>query len=370
MSLFGRQGNQKHFSNKSNTPKMKKKILVIEDNQEVRENITELLELSEFTTYAAENGKEGVRLAVENLPDLIICDVMMPELDGYGVLRILSNNPKTKLIPFIFLTAKAEKDDFRKGMNLGADDYLTKPFDDSELLSAVEMRLKKHEHVQQHIIATPTAFIDEEAGMKALEELAREQEIRSYHKKDIIYQEGEYPKQLFFVKQGKVKTVKANEDGKELILSLYGEKDFIGFLPFIQSTKYRESAVALEDTELFIIPQKEFLDLLQTNANVTGYLFKHLAQEVVEKGEQLIELAYNSVRKRVADALLRLQKHYQHDDDQFSMAIQRDDLASLVGTAKETVIRTLSDFKEEGLIDIRGSRITIIDETGLKEMLN
>lgn len=349
---------------------MKKRLLVIEDNPEVRENVVELLQLSDFEVHAAENGKEGVRLATEHIPDLILCDVMMPELDGYGVLRILSGNPKTKFIPFIFLTAKAERDDFRRGMSLGADDYLTKPFDDSDLLAAIELRLKKHEQLQPRNVTAGSTFINEEDGIKALQALTDEQEVRNYHKKDAVYHEGDYPKQLFYLKRGKVKTIKVNDDGKELILSLYGEGDFIGFLPFIQSTKYSDSAVALEDSELCAIPQREFMELMQSNPHVIGYILRHLAREVVEKGEQLIDLAYNSVRKRVADALLRLQRRYKGNEEaHFSMAIQRDDLASLVGTAKETVIRTLSDFKEEGLVDIRGSRITIVREQGLRDMI-
>ncbi|MCB0644427.1 MAG: response regulator, partial [Phaeodactylibacter sp.] len=96
-----------------------KKILVIEDNEDVRENLEEILELSNYEVYLAENGKKGVELALTHQPDLILCDVMMPELDGYGVLHILGKKPATSDIPFIFLTAKAEKSDFRKGMNLG-----------------------------------------------------------------------------------------------------------------------------------------------------------------------------------------------------------------------------------------------------------
>lgn len=120
-----------------------KTILFIEDNFEMRENTTEILELAGYKVESAENGKVGVDLALKHLPDLIICDVMMPELDGYGVLHILSKNSKTAGIPFIFLTAKSEKEDFRKGMNLGADDYITKPFDDVELMDAIETRFKK-----------------------------------------------------------------------------------------------------------------------------------------------------------------------------------------------------------------------------------
>lgn len=105
-----------------------KKILVIEDNLEVRENLEEILELYGYDVETAENGKIGVHKALEKQPDLILCDVMMPELDGFGVLNILSRKDKTNGIPFVFLTAKSEKEDWRRGMNLGADDYITKPF--------------------------------------------------------------------------------------------------------------------------------------------------------------------------------------------------------------------------------------------------
>ena len=122
---------------------MKNKILLIEDNPDMRENTAEILELSGYEVTTAENGKIGVDLAQRTKPDLIICDVMMPVLDGYGVLYLLSKDNETAGIPFIFLTAKAERSDFRKGMEMGADDYVTKPFDDVELLNAVESRLRK-----------------------------------------------------------------------------------------------------------------------------------------------------------------------------------------------------------------------------------
>src|SRR4051812_33462814 len=109
-----------------------KKILLIEDSREMRENTAEILELANYNVITAANGKIGVEYAVKELPDLIICDIMMPELDGYGVLYMLGKNPATASIPFIFLTAKAEKTDLRKGMSMGADDYLTKPFEEME----------------------------------------------------------------------------------------------------------------------------------------------------------------------------------------------------------------------------------------------
>jgi len=348
-----------------------KKILIIEDNPDVRENTAEILELSNYEIICAENGKEGVKLASEQFPDLIICDVMMPELDGFGVLRILSQNPVTSHIPFIFLTAKTEKSDFRKGMSLGADDYITKPFDDVELLNAIEVRLKKHALFLKAQGPNGTGFINPERGMEALMNLAKDREQRTYRKKDYIFKEGEYPKQVFFLNKGKVKTYKSNDDGKELIMSLYKEGDFLGFLPMLQSTTYPETSVALEDCVISIIPQKDFFDLLHNNASVASSFLQSLAQELTEKEGQLIDLAYNSVRKRVADALVRLLNRYKEEGQNiFTIAILRDDLASMVGTAKETVIRTLSDFKEEGLVDIKGSKITILEEKKLCNMLN
>src|SRR5205085_309528 len=108
-----------------------------------------ILELTGYKTFTAENGKRGVDLAIKEKPDLIICDIMMPELDGYGVLHLLRKNADTQGIPFIFLTAKIERSDFRKGMEMGADDYITKPFEDIELLNAIEVRLRKNEVLEK-----------------------------------------------------------------------------------------------------------------------------------------------------------------------------------------------------------------------------
>src|SRR6185436_2242116 len=128
-----------------------KKILLIEDNDDIRNNTAEILELSNYKVIVAENGKIGAEKAIEHKPDLIICDIMMPELDGYGVLHAVQRNDAIKNTPFIFLTAKTERSDLRKGMESGADDYITKPFDGTELLNAVSSRLKKIDLLKQDI---------------------------------------------------------------------------------------------------------------------------------------------------------------------------------------------------------------------------
>ena len=122
-----------------------KKILVIEDEPEMRRNITQLLRYHDYEPLAAANGREGVEVARREMPDLILCDVMMPELDGYGVLQALQGDARLARTPFIFLTAKGEKNDLRSGMNLGADDYLTKPVAHADLLRAIETRLRRSE---------------------------------------------------------------------------------------------------------------------------------------------------------------------------------------------------------------------------------
>jgi DNA-binding NarL/FixJ family response regulator len=124
-----------------------KRILVIEDEPEMRRNLVTLLRLESFHPLAAPNGRAGVELARQEAPDLILCDVMMPGLDGHGVLRELHNAPATMNIPFIFLTARGERSDVRTGMNLGADDYLTKPVDKADLLRAIRTRLARAEQL-------------------------------------------------------------------------------------------------------------------------------------------------------------------------------------------------------------------------------
>ena len=126
-----------------------KKILVIEDEPDMRRNISALLRYYEYEPIVADNGRAGIEVARRESPDLILCDVMMPEMDGYGVLQALQTDVQLARIPFVFLTAKGEKDDLRSGMNLGADDYLTKPVANADLVRAIETRLRRSEQQVQ-----------------------------------------------------------------------------------------------------------------------------------------------------------------------------------------------------------------------------
>lgn len=346
-----------------------KKILVIEDNIAVRENLVEILELSNYEVFDAENGKIGVQKALSNTPDLILCDVMMPELDGFGVLHILEKNTQTATIPFIFLTAKSEALDRRKGMNLGADDYITKPFDDVELLAAIEMRLKKNERVQSNFEGGQEGFgtfFNLSKGQRDLEALSDDREFRKFSKKQLIFEEGQYPKQLFLIASGKVKAYRTNEFGKEFITAIYGKGDFIGHQALIADTQYAESASALEDTEISIIPKEDFFGLLYNNRNFSGQFIKMLNTTLLHKNKQMLSLAYDSIRKRVSETLLHLDTAYEGK----GINLMREDLSNMVGTAKETLIRTLTEFKNDQLIDIQDRKIIILDREELEQMIN
>lgn len=350
------------------------KILVIEDNQEIRENIAEILELSNYDVSTAANGKIGVEKALEILPDLIVCDIMMPVLDGYGVLHAIHKNEQIKNTPFIFLTAKSERIDFRKGMELGADDYITKPFDSTELLNAIDSRIKKSELIKSDFVGGIRglqSLVSISSGKSQLNELIINSDSNSYKKKQTIYSEGNHPRVLYYIQKGKVKIVKINNDGKELIIDLFKEGDFFGEIALIQNSVYKESAVTMDDCELVLIQKDEFENLLNSSKEVSHFFLKLLSNNISTREHQLLNLAYNSLRKKVADTIILIQNKYKDENSEnFKIDISRDNLASLAGTATESLIRTLSDFKSEKLIEIEGGCIKILNEHKLKNILN
>ncbi len=341
-----------------------KKILLIEDNDNVRENTAEILELSNYEVIMAENGKIGVEKALEYLPDLIICDIMMPVLDGYGVLHSVHKNDTIKNTPFIFLTAKTERGDFRKGMELGADDYITKPFSGTELLNAVDSRLKKVELLKQELspgIEGLQYLMQASVGKDYLKLLAEDRNINKYKKKEMVYSEGNHPNRLYYVLKGKIKTYKSNDNGKELVTEIFSAGDFLGYVAMLEGVVYKDSAAAMEETELAVIPREDFDELINNNKEVAQKFIRLLAKNISEKENQLVNIAYNSLRKKVADALLMLYKKYhQTAETSDALIISRGSLATIAGTAKESLIRTLSDFRNEKIIEMNGDGSIVI----------
>ena len=349
-----------------------KTILVIDDNADIRDNTAEILELGGYRVLRAENGKKGVDAALKEKPDVIVCDIMMPELDGYGVLHLLRKHEETQYTPFIFLTAKTERSDLRKGMEMGADDYITKPFEDIELLNAVEVRLKKAAILDQSYGPDATGiaqFLKDVKDAGLLKELSEKYNIETYAKKNSLYQEGKRPRFLYYVVKGKIKAFRTHEDGKEYITDLFSVGDFIGYSAIIEDRNYDDSAVILENAEVMQIPKEDFLQMIYNDISIAGKFIRLITQNVKEKEERLLNLAYSSLRKRVAKALVDIQHKFNPGNEAKQIEISREDIAQYIGTATESLIRTLSDFKAEKLIEIREGKIIIPDASKLRNLL-
>lgn len=341
-----------------------KKILLIEDDVTVRENTAELLELSDYEVVAAANGKQGLEKAKVELPDIIVCDIMMPELDGYDVLTNLSKDSKTSSIPFIFLSAKTEHKDIRRGMDLGADDYLTKPFEETELLSAIESRIAKVEILKSQ---TKEPEEDKVQNLAAFREMMRQRERVQHKAGDVIYEEGKSSLHFYMVERGVIKAHKFDSRGKEMITEIYKEGDFFGNLSFNKSSAYGEYTTAIEDSLLYVASKEDFAEILKQNSNIGMELLEEVSDHLLGVKEQLLEIAYASVRRKTARTIL-LFAHKIKKNPLHSIRISRSDLAGVAGIASETLIRTLSDFKKEGLIEIEGRNVKLIDAEKLEKI--
>jgi DNA-binding response OmpR family regulator len=347
-------------------------ILLIEDDADMRENTAELLELADYRVLKAENGRRGVELARKETPDLVLCDIMMPELDGYGVLHMLGRDPATAEVPFIFLSAKAERGDVRKGMELGADDYLTKPFEESELLNAVEGRLRRSGLFRKGFdggVDGLNKFMDQARGLEALKDIGRDRKTRKVPRKEMLFHEGDELRYVPYLVEGKVRTFKINNDGKEFVTGLHSPGEFIGYMGLLENGRAMESAEVLEDGEIALIPREDLLSLLYKDRDVSIRFIKMLAQDVKEKEKHLLQLAYASVRQRVAQALLRVQGQFADGQNaHLGIRMSREDLASIVGTATESLIRCLTELKEEGVVETQGRDIRIVDKARLEKL--
>lgn len=338
-----------------------KKVLLIEDDDIVRENTAEILELANYQVETAKNGRIGIEKAKIFLPDVILCDIMMPEIDGYGVLQIHSREPLISKIPFIFITAKTEHSEVRKGMNLGADDYILKPFKESELFSAIESRLKRREAFENN-----SNLNINEHTLKSIDDLLTPENLEIFQKENTIYSEGNSSKYLYFIKKGEVKTFKITSDGKELITGMFKEGDYFGHSSFFIKSPHSENAVGISNCTIYKILKEDIIDLIENNHLFAFEFIERLSENVKEVKEQLLQMAYGSVRKKTAATLLNLAKKSSSENE---IKISRSDLASLTGIAKETLIRTLTDFKDEELISTSRNIVKIICLNKLKKIL-
>jgi len=339
-------------------------ILLIDDAVDLRENISELLGLAGFTVIQASDGKEALGLLKKCRPDLILCDILMPDVNGYEVLQIIRNNPDMINIPFIFTTSKSEAVDLRKGMSLGADDYLIHPIIDEDLFNAISVRLKrscdfKEKYTERskkiiNLISDTTNFNDilSSSPFKA---------IRKIHARGMIYLEGDTVNFVYCILKGKVETFKTNQEGKDIITALYKEGDIFGHASFLEDC-HKESCIATEESEIICIPREEFLQILSSNSGVALKFIKSISSHYLEEGAKKLEIAYNSSRKRIADALLFYNQKYNESCKE-DFHFDRSDIAALAGVAKESVSRALTDFSERGLIEVnvKTGNVKILD---------
>lgn len=258
-------------------------------------------------------------------------------------------------------------------MELGADDFITKPFEEAELLRAIEARLQKHNREKDGRNGSADGFLslmNDARSLEAFKEAAGEGLIFDFQKREYVYREGNQPRYVYFIESGKVKTVLLSNDGKELMTGLYGEGDIFGHIAMLEEAEYTESAIAVEPVRLYALNKADFFSLLGTHPGASAKFIRIMASQLVEAEDKLLRLAYDSVRKRVAEALVEVYRTYSLSNGKKEIEISRQELASYVGTATETVIRTLSSFKQEGLINIVQSNIVIKDLAGLIRMKN
>jgi len=350
-----------------------KTIVLIEDDTVLRETTAEILELENYTVFTASDGLKGVELTKKIVPNLIICDIMMPGMDGYSVFDILSKHDDTKRIPFIFMSAKTEIKDIRKGMDLGADDYLTKPIGEELLLSAIESRLAKVALLKEvEIIENPSEKKESEYGpINNINQLKNYfcdyGTSKKYKKGEIIYNEENYSNHIYLIYKGKIKSYKLHEQGKELITSIHKEDDFFGFSSFMSQSKNYESTKAIEDTEVLVVPRSDLQNIVKNSYELSNEIFQMLNENLTEVKDRLLQMAYGSMRRKTANTILSFIEKMNFKP-LHGINISRQDLANVAGMATESLIRTLSDLKKDGIIEVNGRNIKILDLEKLKNI--
>jgi CRP-like cAMP-binding protein len=344
-----------------------KKILVIDDQALHRNTVVSLLEMANYDVEQAKNGKEGIEKALTLVPDLILCDIIMPELDGFGVQKLLLSHPQTRSIPFVFLSAKDNPEDIRLGMRSGSDDYLTKPVNQTDLLASVEVRIAKIRQQNSFTEMQNNAFNEEKnllTNMKEISTSAREKHIL---RKEKVYQEGDVAHYVYWVISGTIKTSKTDYYGKSYITDIFSSGSFFGHLPFQHHSEYNETAIALETSVIGMIPKKDFLAAVYRKPELNQYILQLTSQQLQDKNNRLLQLAYASVRERVALVLLKYASITSRELD--LPTISREDLASIVGTTKESLVRTLSEMKKDGLLELKGREIAVLSPQELMKSI-
>jgi CheY-like chemotaxis protein/CRP-like cAMP-binding protein len=305
-------------------------ILVIEDDELVRESILAVLDSKGFQVLSAENGLLGVQLAEAHLPDLILCDILMPGLDGYEVLSALSSNPDTQGIPFIFLTAKVEKANWRKAMKMGADDYLTKPFTAEELLEAIAGRFKR----QMLLTTSSTSKRKSSVGVEP-------PIFRFAINQDIPLQQDSF----WQVRHGLVKLTALLVEGEEIVIGW-------AIAPMIFGTSTIFPVVHFEAKA---IGKVELTQFSAQDLSASPQLVKALLPRIHQSDALLAVCGQRRADDRLKGLLLLLKKELGEptpEGTRLKVRFTHQELASTIGTARATVTLLLNEFKQNGWIAV------------------
>ncbi len=343
----------------------KSKILIIEDNTEMRENISEILDLAGYEVTNAEDGLKGIQAARTHKPHLILCDIMMPNLDGFGVLKIKQQDELLKNIHLIFLTAKAEREDFRKGMNLGAEDYLLKPFEDSDLLEVIENKLNKYKTLALNSTSKLLSGLiqfEEFESLDIIQDLLSKSSPKEFVKKSRLWQIQDNVNSIFYLESGLAKEVMDTVGGKEFIIDFHSSPGFTG-LTYLFQSKYPSYAELIDSAIIKALPKKSLEEIILKENLLTSYLH-YINKLSLVQNQRLAINSFGNVREKLAFHLCQL-------DDKLKLShthISREDFASYCGVAKETLIRTLTEFKDEKLIRLEQDGIIILQRQKLNSL--
>lgn len=344
------------------------RILLIEDDLSLRENTQEMLELAGHKVFSAEDGEAGLQQALKNAIDLILCDILLPGIDGYTVLEKISSNPGTRKIPFIFLTALSNIKEIRHGMNLGADDYIVKPFEEQDLLATINRRLEKFSILKEHENKpAPGAKVHIDSLENFRKHFLKNGEEIKIAKNELLFRENQPAAYVYLLTKGIIKTLGLDEYGKELITGIYHTDDFLGIYSFHRNITYPEQALVIESASLLRLPIRLVQDIFKENPQFMMEWAENLSEDVIELKDHLLQTAYASVLKKTVNTILDFSEKLHFNKKELSK-ISRGDLASIAGISKESFIRCLSTLKQERLIEINGKNIEVIDLKGLKRI--
>lgn len=330
-------------------------ILIIDENSSRLKNLSVFLNHSQFLVSISSNGAEALNIAKEKSPKIILCSDENESMSAAQILSLSKNDQFLRGCIFIVYGIN-ELSKYREYLDLGADDYLTTPLNMPALLQCLKMRWQIYSsRVNQTIeIKTDANSLDD------LKQFATKTLV--FETNQFIFNAGTPARYLFYLLEGKAKSRLLDEDGNELITSFFKKGDLMGFKPLIEERAYHKDGIALENCKVLLIPKSELLKLIDTKSEIAKSVIYQLSSQYTETEEDLLNVAYSNVKTRVAKKLLSIHSIELKE----TIEITREDFANLIGTSTETLVRSLTELRKEGLISTKGSKIFLKNIDKLK----